>query len=89
MKGHFWEAVLLGLRSEGGVNVEMSQEKREVLQKWHEIAFDFNFPTCNLWLRSFSVSNSKNISSKNNPKFSVLLLNIPSLKSILFSNNDS
>lgn len=28
-------------------------------------------------------------SSKNNPKFSILLLNIPSLKSILFSNNDS
>lgn len=33
MKGHFREEVLLGLRSEGGVNVEMSQEKREVLQK--------------------------------------------------------
>lgn len=61
MKGYFREEVLLGLRSEGGVNVEMSQEKREVLQKWYEIAFDFNFPTCNLWLCAHSVSQTVKI----------------------------
>lgn len=62
MKGHFQEEVLLGLRSEGGLNVEeISQDKREVLQKWHEIAFDYNFPTCNLWLCTHSMSQTVKI----------------------------